>query len=151
MLTSSRLKEVFLAEVDSGLIRYTSTPLAVQAVAVATDVELLTGATAPAVPYWLCGWTCVVDNIVANVTLTITLGYGGVAGANPPAVVVVTTFPMTIGAVAGSVGPTEVPNVMLPYPIKMPEATRVAVVTAAITGTDTIDEFRIIIATAVGT
>lgn len=150
MKTASRTKETFLAKVESGNIRYLGTPVGIQAVAVATDVELLTGATAPATEYWLCGFIAGIYGAVAEVTLVLSLGYGGVAGANPPAVLVVTTFPVTIAAEVAALGPTEAPVYTLPYPIRMPAATRIAVVTAAITGTDTIDEFRILIATAVG-
>ena len=82
----------------------------------------------------------------------LTLGYGGVAGANPPAVVVITTFPITIASEAGpGLGPSEAPTEMLPYPIRIPGGVRIAVRTAAITGTDTIDEMHLILATAVGT
>lgn len=147
---SSRVKEIYQAEVNSRNIRYLGTPAGIQAIAVATDVELLTDATAPATEYWLCGFIAGIYGAVAEATLVLSLGYGGVAGANPPAVLVITTFPITIAAEALALGPTEAPVYMLPYPIKMPAATRVAVVTAAITGTDTIDEFRILIATVVG-
>jgi len=151
MLTSSRIKETYRAEVESVNIRYLGTPAGVQAIANATDVELLTAATAPAVPYWLCGFQAGIYGAVAEATIVLSLGYGGVAGANPAAVLVIVTFPITIAAEVAALGPSEAPWHMLPYPVLMPPATRVAVVTATITGTEAIDEFRIIIATAVGT
>lgn len=150
MKTASRIKETFLAKVGSGLIRYQGFPAAPVAVPVATDVELVVAGAGPATDFWLCGFTCGIFGAVAEVTLVLTIGYGGVAGANPPATVVITTFPITIAAEAIALGPSEAPTEMLPYPILIPGGSRIAVVTAAITGTDTIDEMHVILATAVG-
>ena len=111
MLAPSRLKETYRAKVDSRLIRYQAYPAAVVAVPIATDTEIVVAGAGPAVDFWLCGWLATIDNLVADTTLVLTLGYGGAAGANPPAVVVVTTFPITVGGVGGSLGPSEVAEV----------------------------------------
>jgi len=150
MLSPAQIKETYLAEVDSGLIRYQGYPTTSVAVPVATDVELFAAAAGPLTDFWLCGFKAAVYASVAALTLTLTIGYGGVDGANPPATVVVTTFPIAKDGNAGTVGPMEVPTEMFPYPIRIPGGVRMAVITAAITGTDTIDEFWVILATAVG-
>lgn len=151
MKTASRIKESFLAKVDSGLIRYQGFPVAVVAVAPATDVELVVAGAGPLVDFWLCGFTCGIFGAVAEHTQVLNIGYGGNAGAQPPAVTVVTTFPITIAAEAAALGPGEAPTEMLPYPIRIPGGSRIAVSTVSITGGVTIDEMHVILATAVGT
>ena len=119
MKTASRVKETFLAKVDSGLIRYQGYPTTGVAVPVATDTEIFAAGAGPLVDFWLCGFIAAVYASVAALTLVVTIGYGGVDGANPPATVVVTTFPVAKDGNAGTVGPMDVPTEMLPYPIRI--------------------------------
>ncbi len=150
MVSPAQIKETFLAKVESGNIRYQGYPVGIVTCAAGASAELVVAGAGPLTDFWLCGFTVGIFAAAAEVTLVLTIGYGGVAGANPPLVALITTFPVTIAAEAIALGPSEAATEMLPYPIRVPGGVRMAVTSAAITGTDGIDEMHLILATAVG-
>ena len=140
--------------VSSGNIRYQGLPAAV--VPIADDAawdQLFAAAGAPGVPYWLCGFSYgIATGLVADVSLLIDLGWGGVDGvAIAAANVILTNYPVVITAGAAAVGPSSLPSEMLPYPVRIPANSRMAArIAASPTGTVAFTEFRVILATAVG-
>jgi hypothetical protein len=151
----NEVDQVFLAAVESGNIRYQGLPVAV--VPIADDAawdQLFAAAGAPAVPYWLCGFSYgIATGLAADVSLLVDLGWGGADGAAiAPANVVLTNYPVVITAGAAAVGPAVLPPEMLPYPVLIPGGSRMAArIAASPTGTVAFTEFRVILATAVGT
>jgi hypothetical protein len=151
---SKQLKSSFSALVNSRLIRYEALPAAI--VAIADDAawdQLFAAAGAPAVDYWLCGFSYgVATGLAADVSLLIDVGYGGVDGAAvAAATVVLTNYPVVITAGVAAVGPSALPSEMLPYPVFIPAGSRMAArIASSPTGTVAFTEFRVILATAVG-
>ena len=150
----NRVSQVWKAAVDSGNIRYQALPAAV--VPIADDAawdELFAAAGAPAVPFWLCGFSFNwATGIVAESSLLIDLGWGGADGAAIAATnVLLTNWPVTMTAGAAAVGPdTHAPH-MLPFPIRIPAASRMAArIASSPTGTLAFTDFRVILATVVG-
>lgn len=154
MSDRSRVSQTWLALVQSGNIRYQCLPVGI--VAIADDAawdQLFAAGGAPATPYWLCGFSYgYATGIVAAASLLVDVGYGGVDGAAvEPAFVVLTNWPVTITAGAAAVGPDTTPAVILPYPVRIPAASRMAArIASSPTGTMAFVEFRVILATAVG-
>lgn len=150
---SQMSKATYLAKVDSGRIRYVGLPTA--AVPIADDAnydQLFNAAGAPQVDYWLCGVQAAIFACAADVSLLVCVGYGGLDGvAVAPTTLVLTQFPIIIAAEGAALG-SNYPHVhWLPYPVKIPGGSRMAArIDASPTGTDTIDEFRVILATVVG-
>lgn len=149
-------KSTFLALVESGRIRYQTLP--VNGVAIADDGawdQLFAAAGAPAVDYWLCGFAHNVATglLLAEDQLLIDVGWGGLDGAAVAAAnVIVTNWPINFTAVALALGPTSVPNQLLPYPVKIPAASRMAarIATSPVGGV-AVTGFCAILATAIGT
>ena len=154
MSDRSRISQSWLALVNSGSIRYQGLPAAV--VPIADDGawdELFAAAGAPAVPFWLCGFSFNwATGVVAENSLLIDLGFGGVDGAAiAAATVLLTNWPVTMTAGAAAVGPDTHPPQMLPFPIRIPAASRMAArIASSPTGTLAFTDFRVILATAVG-
>ncbi|MDP2730038.1 MAG: hypothetical protein Q8O55_06120 [Dehalococcoidales bacterium] len=154
MSFNDKVDQMFLAAIESGSIRYQTLPVAI--VPIADDAawdELFQAAGAPAVPFWLCGisfnWA---TGIAAETSLLVDVGYGGVDGAAiAAATVVLTNWPVTLTAGAAAVGPdTHAPH-MLPFPVKIPAASRMAArIASSPTGTLAFTDFRVILATLVG-
>lgn len=138
---------------ESGAIRYLSLPAAV--VPIADDAawdQLFAAAGAPSatLPCWLCGFSYgVATGLAADVSLLIDVGYGGVDGAAvAAATVLLANYPLVITAGVAAVGPSSLPNEMLPRPIKIPPAQRMAArIASSPTGTVAFTEFRVILAT----
>mgnify|MGYP001568290535 CR=1 FL=1 len=155
MSLKHQVNQNFQALIQSGNIRYQCLPTAV--VPIADDAawdELFAAAGAPTVPFWLCGisfnWA---TGVVAEVSLLVDVGFGGVDGAAvAAATVVLTNWPITLTAGAAAVGPdTHAPH-MLPFPIRIPQSSRMAArIASSPTGTLALTDFRVILATAVGT
>lgn len=146
-------KATYLAEVDSGRIRYVGLPTA--AVPIADDTnydQLFTAANAPQVPYWLCGIQAAIFACAADVSLLVCVGYGGLDGAAVvPTTLVLVQYPIIIAAEAAALGSNYTQIHWLPYPVRIPAAQRMAArIDVSPTGTDVIDEFRVILATVVG-
>lgn len=154
MTDRSRISQQWLALVNSGNIRYQGLPAA--AVPIADDAawdELFAAAGAPAVPYWLVGFSwAIATGLAADVVLLIDLGWGGADGAAVAAAnVLLTNHPICITAGAAAVGPAVLPTEWLPYPIRIPAASRMAArIASSPTGTVGFTDFRVILATAVG-
>jgi len=154
MSFNDKVDQMFLAAIESGSIRYQTLPAAI--VPIADDAawdELFAAAGAPAVPFWLCGisfnWA---TGIAAETSLLVDVGYGGVDGAAiAAATVVLTNWPVTLTAGAAALGPdTHAPH-MLPFPVKIPAASRMAArIASSPTGTLAFTDFRVILATLVG-
>lgn len=153
MTLKSEVDQLFFAAVESGNIRYQAWPAGNVAVAVAADVELFAAAGAPAVPYWFCGFQYSVATglVVAEHVMLATLGYGGVDGANPPAVVLLTDWPLVFTAVAAALGPVNIQPVLLPYPVLVPAGSRMAINVAASIGAGVaLSSCKALVAIAVG-
>ena len=154
MSFNDKVDQMFLAAIESGNIRYEALPAAI--VPIADDAawdQLFAAAGAPAVPFWLCGisfnWA---TGIAAETSLLVDVGYGGVDGAAiAAATVVLTNWPVTLTAGAAALGPdTHAPH-MLPFPVKIPAASRMAArIASSPTGTLAFTDFRVILATLVG-
>jgi len=154
MAFNDKVDQLFLAKLQSGNIRYQALPVAV--VPIADDAawdELFAAAGAPAVPFWLCGFSFNwATGVVAESTLLVDLGWGGVDGAAVAAAnVILTNWPVTMTAGAAGVGPdTHAPH-MLPFPVLIPASSRMAArIASSPTGTLAFTDFRVILATAVG-
>ena len=147
-------KATFLAMVESGKIRYTTLPVGI--VAIADDAawdQLFAAAGAPAVDYWLCGFAySYATGIAADVCLLVDVGWGGVDGAAIAAAnVILTNWPVALSAGVAAVGPAACPPQMIPYPVKIPGGSRMAArIASSPTGTLAFVEFRVILATVVG-
>ena len=157
MTLKSEVDQLFLAQLQSGNIRYTTLPLAGVAVvdgAPGAWSQIFAAAGAPAVPYWLCGFSMSIATglVVAEAQFELNVGFGGADGAAiAAATVVLTGWPMNFSAVALALGPFAIPNQILPYPVRIPGATRMAVqVLDSPVGGVAIAAFRVILATAVG-
>lgn len=154
MSDRGRISQTWLAQVNSGNIRYQALPAAV--VPIADDAawdELFAAAGAPAVPYWLCGFSFNwATGIATEVSLLIDLGWGGVDGvAVAAANVILTNFPVTMTAGAAAVGPDTHSPQMLPFPVRIPASSRMAArIASSPTGTLGFTDFRVILATLVG-
>ena len=150
-------RQSFLSLVESGNIRYQGLPVAT--VAIADDAawdELFAAAGAPSatLPCWLCGFSyAIATGLVADVVLLVDLGYGGVDGAAiAAATVLLTNWPVAITAGAAAVGPSSLPSEILPHPVRIPAAQRMAArIASSPTGTVAFLAFRVLLATAVGT
>lgn len=154
MSLKSEVDQVFLAAVQSGNIRYQTLPTAV--VPIADDAawdQLFAAAGAPAVPFWLCGFSfSYATGVVAESVLLVDLGWGGVDGAAIAATnVILTNWQVTIVAGAAAVGPAHVGPHILPYPVRIPASSRMAArIASSPTGTLAFTDFRVILATVVG-
>jgi len=154
MTLKSVVDQSFLAMVESGNIRYQGLPAAI--VAIADDAawdQLFAAAGAPAVPFWLCGFSYgIATGLAADVSLLIDLGWGGADGAAIAAAnVILTNYPVVLTAGVAAVGPSALPSEMLPYPVRIPAGSRMAArIASSPTGTVGFVEFRVILATAVG-
>ncbi len=154
--TKGSIDSLFNALVESGQIRYTSLPAA--AVPIADDAawdELFAAAGAPSatLPTWMVGFSYgIATGLAADVSLLVDVGYGGVDGAAIAATtVLLTNWPIVLTAGAAAVGPAALPSEMLPFPIRIPPAQRMAArIAASPTGTVAFTEFRVIFALAVG-
>jgi hypothetical protein len=141
---------LFDALVASGNIRYQGLPAAI--VAIADDAawdQLFAAAT---LPCWLVGISYgVATGLAADVSLLVDVGYGGVDGAAvAPATTVLTNWPIVLTAGAAAVGPSALPSEILPFPIRIPPAQRMAArIASSPTGTVAFTEFRVILATAI--
>jgi len=147
-------KSLYEAMVSSGRIRYTTLP--VNGVGIADDGnwdQLFAAAGAPATDYWLCGFAFSIATglVTAEHQLLIDVGWGGVDGAAIAAAnVIVTNWPYNVSAVALALGPFGIPNQMLPYPVKIPGASRMAArIAASPVGGVAVLAFCAILATAV--
>jgi len=155
MSLKNEVDSVFLAAVASGLIRYQALPVAL--VPIADDAawdQLFAAGGAPATPYWLCGFSYgYATGIAADTSLLVDLGYGGADGAAvAPTTVVLTNWPVVLSAGAAAVGPAPCPSELLPYPVRIPGGSRMAArIASSPTGTLAFTEFRVLLATAVGT
>lgn len=153
-LTKDQISQMWLAKLNSGNVRYQCLPAAV--VPIADDAawdELFAAAGAPAVPFWLCGFSYgIATGLAADVSLLIDLGWGGVDGAAVAAAnVILTNYPIVITAGAAAVGPSALPAEMLPFPVRIPAASRMAArIASSPTGTVAFTEFRVILATGLG-
>ena len=147
-------KATFNALVGSGRIRYTTLP--VNGVAIADDGnwdQLFAAGAAPATDYWLCGFAHSVATglLLAEDQLLIDVGWGGLDGAAVAATnVILTNWPVNFTAVAVALGPTSIPNHLLPYPVKIPGGSRMAarIATSPVGGV-AVTAFCVILATAV--
>lgn len=154
MAFSQEQKSTFLATVESGAIRYTTLPVAL--VPIADDAawdQLFAAAGAPAVDYWLCGFSYgYATGIATDVSLLVDLGWGGLDGAAVAAAnVILTNWPVVLTAGVAAVGPAGCPSEMLPYPVRIPGGSRMAArIASSPTGTLAFTEFRVILATVVG-
>ncbi len=150
----SEVDQLFNSFVESGSVRYQCLPVAL--VPIADDAawdQLFAAAGAPAVPYWLCGFAYnYATGIAADVTLLVDVGFGGADGAAiAPATTVLTNYPVALSAGVAAVGPAACPPQMIPYPVRIPATSRMAArIASSPTGTLPLIEFRVILATAVG-
>lgn len=151
----SRTSQLWLALVNSGNLRYQALPAA--AVPIADDAawdELFAAAGAPAVPYWLCGFTYnfATGGVVAEHSELVDIGWGGADGAAvAPANVIVTNFPVCVSAVALALGPFGPFWTTLPFPVRIPASSRMAArIAASPTGGVAFTDFRVVLATALG-
>lgn len=154
MVDRSRLSQLWNALINSGNIRVQGLPAAV--VPIADDAawdQLFASGGAPATPYWLLGFSYgVATGLAADVSLLVDLGWGGADGAAVAAAnVLLTNYPVVLTAGAAAVGPAALPSEMLPFPIRIPGGSRMAArIASSPTGTVAFTEFRVILATAVG-
>ena len=155
MSFKAELDSLFLASIQSGNIRYQALPVA--EVPIADDAawdQLFAAAGAPAVPYWLCGFTYnfATGDIVEEDTLLIDLGWGGVDGAAIAAAnVILTNYPISVSAVALALGPFGPFWHNLPSSVRIPASSRMAArIASSPVGTAAFTSFRVILATAVG-
>lgn len=150
----SEVDQNFLAAIESGNIRYQALPVAL--VPIADDAawdQLFAAAGAPAVDYWLCGFSYgYATGIAADTCLLVDLGWGGADGvAVAAANVILTNWPVVLSAGVAAVGPAGCPSEMLPYPVRIPGGSRMAArIASSPSGTLAFTEFRVILATAVG-
>ncbi len=151
----ARVSQTWLALVNSGGIAYQGLPVA--EVPIADDAawdQLFAAAGAPAVPYWLCGFAInfATTTVAAEHTLLIDLGWGGVDGAAVAAAnVILTNYPVTLYGVAAGLGPMGPLVFNIPYPVRIPAASRMAArIAASPVGGVATTSFRVILATAVG-
>jgi|GEM_PF-2779731 len=156
MSLSGDIKALKNAQVLSGNIRYVGLPLAAVVLvdgAPGAWSQLFAAAGAPSAtrPCWLCGFQCYATNVAADIVWQIDLGYGGIDGAAvAPDTQLLTGFPVSVAAQAVALGPTTSPTHMLPYPIRIPAAQRMAArILNTVTGAGNITEFRVILATGV--
>ena len=153
MSLKGEVDQNFLAAIESGNIRYQGLPVAI--VAIADDAawdQLFAAAGAPAVDYWLCGFAyTIVNTIAVDVSLLVDVGWGGADGAAIAAAnVILTNWPVGFTADA-AVGKAAFANEMMPYPVRIPGGSRMAArIASSPTGTIAFVEFRVILATAVG-
>lgn len=154
MSLKSEVDQLFLAAIQSGNIRIQALPTGL--VPIADDAawdELFAAAGAPAVPYWLLGFSYgIATGLVADVSVLVDLGWGGADGAAvAPANVLLTNYPVVLTAGAAAVGPSALPSEMLPIPIRIPASSRMAArIASSPTGSVAFTEFRVILATAIG-
>lgn len=151
----NRTSQLWLSLVNSGNIRYQSLPAA--EVPIADDAawdQLFAAAGAPAVPYWLCGFTYnfATGGVTAEHTELVDIGWGGVDGAAVAAAnVVITDYPICVSAVALALGPFGPFQVILPYPVRIPAASRMAArIASSPVGGVALTSLRVILATAIG-
>lgn len=151
----SRISQTWLALVESGNIRYQAFPAA--GVAIADDAawdQLFAAGAGPVVPYWICGFhfSIATGLVVAEDTMQFDMGWGGVDGAAIAAAnIVVANWPVAFSAVALALGPFCIPQVLLPYPVKVPAGARMAArIATSTTGGQAVTEFRALLAWAVG-
>ncbi len=151
---AGKVRGAYNALVNSGAIRYEGLPAAAVAIADGGGfVQLFTAANAPQTDYWLCGFNYgITPVLVVDVSLLICIGWGGADGAAiAPDNVVVADWPIGITAGAAALGPAALGIEMLPYPVKVPAAQRMAVeIDASPIGTTAFTDFNVIVATLVG-
>lgn len=154
-MSVKELKSSFQALVNSGNIRYACLPAA--EVAVADDAawdQLWAAAAGPAVDFWVCGfaYNFATGGLAAEHSQAVDLGWGGVDGAAVAAAnVIVTNYPICITAAAVALGPVGPFWHNLPYPVRVPALSRMAVrIASSVTGGIAFTSFRVIYATAVG-
>ena len=146
-------RSLYNALVGSGSIRYQSLPVAV--VTIADDAawdQLFAAAGAPAVDYWLCGFTySYATGIAADVCLLVDVGWGGADGAAIAAAnVILTNYPVALSAGVAAVGPAACPPQTVPFPVKIPAGSRMAArIASSPTGTLPLTNFRVSLATVV--
>jgi len=150
-------KSLYNAMVGSGGIRYAALPLAGVAVvdgAPGAWSQLFTAANAPAVDYWLCGFSFSIATglILAEAEFEFDVGWGGADGAAIAATnIVLNGWPVNFSAVALALGPFAIPNQFLPYPVRIPGGQRMAArVLDSPVGGVAVAAFQVILATVVG-
>jgi hypothetical protein len=145
---------LYNALVESGAIRIVGLPVA--EVPIADDAawdQLFAAAGAPSAtaPCWLIGiaYNFATTTVAAEHTLLFDVGYGGVDGAAvAAATVLLTNFPVTLYGVAAGLGPMGPLCAMLPVPIRIPPAQRMAArIAASPVGGVATTSFRVILAT----
>ena len=150
----NRMDTLYNALIDSGAIRIVGLPAA--EVAIADDAAwdqlfAVAGAPSAIAPCWLIGiaYNFATTTVAAEHTLLVDVGYGGVDGAAvAAATVLLTNFPVTLYGVAAALGPMGPLCTMLPIPIKIPPAQRMAArIAASPTGGVAFTSFRAILAT----
>ncbi len=156
MSLKSEVDQLFLANIESGNIRYASWPVAGTPIADdgAWD-EIVAAATGPGatVPCWLCGFSFSNGDglIVTETGFEFSIGYGGAAGdGNAPAVEIVTTWAVNFSANVAALGPFVIPAQIFPYPIRIPLGQAIEANYTTLVGASAITSFRVILATAVG-
>jgi hypothetical protein len=154
MSLTQNIKRLLNTNVESGAIRYVGLPLAAVVLvdgAPGAWSQLFAAAGAPSatLPCWLCGFQSYATNVAADVVWQVDVGYGGIDGAAVAAsVVLLTGYPISVAAQAVALGPTTSPTHMLPYPVRIPPAQRMAArILNTVTGAGNITEFRVILAT----
>lgn len=151
---SGKIRGTYNAMVNSGAIRYEGLPAAAVAVADAGGwVELFIAANAPQTDYWVCGFNYgITPVLVVDVSLLICIGWGGADGAAVvPPNVIVAHWPICITAGVAALGPAALGIELLPYPVKVPAAQRMAVeIDSSPIGTTAFTDFNVIVATLVG-
>ena len=155
MSLKSEVDQLWNALANSGNLRYQALPAA--EVPIADDAawdQLFAAAGAPAVPYWLCGFTYnfATGGVVAEHSQAVDIGWGGADGAAvAPATVVVTNYPISVTAVALALGPFGPFWHNLPHPVRIPASSRMAArIASSVVGGVAFTSFRVILATALG-
>ena len=148
----------YMAVIGSENVRYQTQPAAAVGITIADDAawDEIFDSTIVTVDYWICGLQAIILDVAADAGLMVDVGTGGANGAAvAPATTVITNYPIfedyhqvTAVGVRGGRIPVE----WLPFPIRVPASTRCAArIASSPTGTDVIDQFYLVLATAVGT
>ena len=154
----SQVQSIFLALLESTNVRYQTQPAAAVGITIADDAawDEIFDSTVVTVDYWICGLQSIILDVAADAGLMVDVGTGGANGAAvAPTTTVITNFSVfedyhQVTAVGVRGG--RIPIDWLPFPIRVAASTRVAArIASSPTGTDAIDQFYVILATAVGT
>ena len=143
----------YMALVESGNVRYQTQPAAAVGITIADDAawDEIFDSTIVTVNFWLMGIQAIILGAGADVGLLVDVGSGGADGA---AVAAATTLIADMSVFidwASTVGSIVPPIIWLPIPIRVPASTRIAArIASSPTGTDVIDQFYVMLATAVG-